>query len=250
MNNTCIKTENLNFYYGKQQALFDINQSFGHKRITAIIGPSGSGKSTLLRILNKIYVMYRPQKATGKVWFENKDIINEKIDLYRLRRHVGMVFQKPTPFPMSIYDNIAFALKTHFRMSDLELGERVERALRQAALWEEVKDKLHQAGTRLSGGQQQRLCFARTIAMEPEVLLLDEPTSALDPVSSLKVQDLITELKSSYTIIMVTHHLKIAKHLSDDLIFMKSGHIIESGQTNQLFNQPQHAETREYINMV
>ena len=250
MNNTCIKTERLNFYYGRQQSLFDINQSFAHKRITAIIGPSGSGKSTLLRVLNKIYIMYRSQRATGHVWFENKDIINEKIDVYRLRRHVGMVFQKPTPFPMSIYENIAFALKTHFRMSHTELSERVERALRQAALWDEVKDKLHQAGMRLSGGQQQRLCFARTIAMEPEVLLLDEPTSALDPVSSLKVQELIAELKSSYTIIMVTHHLKIAEHLSDDLIFMKSGHVIESGETDQLFNQPRHVETKEYISMA
>lgn len=250
MSQACIEVKNLNFFYGKQQSLFNINQCFEDKSITAIIGPSGSGKSTLLRVLNKIYIIHRSQVAHGEVWFEGRDIINEPTDVYRLRRHIGMVFQKPTPFPMSIFDNIAFALKTHFKMSDSELKERVEKVLVQAALWEEVKDKLDHAGTRLSGGQQQRLCFARTIAMEPDVLLLDEPTSALDPVSSMKVQELIAKLKSSYTIIMVTHHLSHAKHLADKTVFMKDGHIIESGCTQEIFNAPKNAETKAYIKMA
>jgi phosphate transport system ATP-binding protein len=246
-NNAIIEIDNLSFYYAKQQTLFNISQKFIENEITAIIGPSGSGKSTLLRVLNKIYDIYHYQRATGAVYFKGKDIINQKVNLVDLRCMIGMVFQKPTPFPMSIYDNVAFGLKTHYKLDKAELDHRVEKALQQSTLWDEVKDKLHQAGTHLSGGQQQRLCFARCIAMKPEVLLLDEPTSSLDPVSSLKVQQLIANLKKKYTIIFVTHNLARAQALADHVIFMQDGHIIESDRTDVIFNNPAKLQTKQYI---
>jgi phosphate transport system ATP-binding protein len=246
-NENIISIENLNFYYAKQQTLFNICQNFKKNNITTIIGPSGSGKSTLLRVLNKIYAIYPYQKAEGKIIYRGMDIINDKINLVNLRMQIGMVFQKPTPFPMSIYENIAFALRTHYKLNKGELDEKVEEALQQAALWSEVKDKLHEAGTHLSGGQQQRLCFARTIAMKPKVLLLDEPTSSLDPVSSLKVQKLISNLRDKYTIIMVTHNLRQARSLGDQVIYMQQGRIIECNTADELFDNPQQQETKAYI---
>lgn len=242
-----LSMEHVNFYYGREQILHDINLRFKRHAITALIGPSGSGKSTLLRVLNKIYAIYPGQKATGRVMYRERDILKASTDIGYVRTRIGMVFQKPTPFPMSIYDNIAFALRTHYKLSKEEVNERVERALRQSTLWDEVKDKLHEAGTHLSGGQQQRLCFARTIAIEPDVLLLDEPTSSLDPISSQKVQDLIERLKSDYSIVLVTHHLKQAQAIADDTIFMRSGRIVECGSTEALFRDPQEQATRDYI---
>jgi phosphate transport system ATP-binding protein len=243
----CIKVRNLNFHYYLTKVLKDINLDFKKNNITAIIGPSGSGKSTLLRCFNRIYELYSKLSATGEIHFNGQNILDPNTNLNKLRREVGMVFQKPTPFPLSIFDNIAFALKLHEKFSKKALRDRVEHALQQAFLWDEVKDKLHNAGTHLSGGQQQRLCIARTIAINPEVLLLDEPTSALDPIATAKVEELILELKQKYSIIMVTHNLKQAKRIADETIFIRQGEIIEHAATNELFGNPQHEETKIYI---
>lgn len=242
-----IRIDNLNFNYHNNQVLHNINLDFTAHHITTIIGPSGCGKSTLLRCINRIYELYTKLSISGRILFKNKNILDPKTDLHQLRRQIGMLFQKPTPFPMSIYDNIAFALRLHYKPNKSELNDRVEHALQQAALWNEVKDKLHDAGTHLSGGQQQRLCIARTIAVEPDVLLLDEPTSALDPIATAKVEELIMSLKERFHIIMVTHNLKQAKRISDETVFIKRGHIIEASSTQALFNSPSDPATQQYI---
>lgn len=244
---TVLEVKSLNFYYAKQQVLRDINLRFKADQVTAIIGPSGSGKSTLLRTLNRIYELYPRQRAEGEVLFNGENILQPHTNLTALRCTIGMVFQKPTPFPMSIFENIAFPIRTHEKISKSALHGRVELALKQAALWSEVKDKLHQAGTHLSGGQQQRLCIARTLAIRPQVLLLDEPTSALDPIAVAKLEELITQLKSTYTIILVTHNLKQALRVSDETVFMKDGRVVECAPTQQLFHEPQLEETRLYV---
>lgn len=243
-----IETKKLFFFYQKLSVLKDINIQISPKNITALIGPSGSGKSTLLRVFNLMFALHKKQEAQGEVWVEGQDILHEEVDVNLLRKKVGMVFQKPTPFPMSIYENIAFPLRLHQTLDKNTERERVEDLLRQVFLWDEVKDKLDRSAYALSGGQQQRLCFARTLATEPSILLLDEPTSSLDPASTHKIEELISLFKEKqYTIIMVTHHLKQAKRLASETIFLKQGHIIEQGKTDQLFSQPQQPETREYI---
>ncbi len=247
LNQQYLSVKNLNFYYGDSKTLHDINASFAQNKITALIGPSGSGKSTLLRTLNRIYELYPKQKATGQILLQGQNVLEKNIDLNQLRKEIGMVFQKPTPFPMSIFDNIAFAIKLHEKLPKAELQLRVEEALKQAALWDEVKDKLQQQGTRLSGGQQQRLCIARTLAVKPKILLLDEPTSALDPISTKKIEGLLTELKTQYTIVMVTHNLKQAERLSDSTMFMINGELVEYAPTNVFFNAPKDPRTVDYI---
>ena len=242
-----LTTRNLNFYYYKLQVLKNIKLQFKKHHTTAIIGPSGSGKSTLLRTFNRIFELYPKQHATGEILFKGKNILDKSTDLNQLRCQIGMVFQKPTPFPMSISENIAFALRLHYSYNKQELEERVENALRQAALWDEVKDKLHEAGTHLSGGQQQRLCIARTIATGPEIILLDEPTSALDPIATARVETLINQLREQYTVIMVTHNLRQARRMADETIFIKDGHIVEVAATKELFDNPQQEETKSYI---
>ncbi len=241
------EVKHLDFYYGQQQVLFDIQAVFRERDVTALIGPSGSGKSTLLRALNRIYELYLQQRAQGEILLNGTNILDASLDVNMLRKRIGMVFQKPTPFPMSIFDNVAFALRLHYKISKADLHERVEKALQQAALWDEVKDKLHDAGTHLSGGQQQRLCIARTIAIQPQVILLDEPTSALDPISTGKIEELIHKLKQKFTIVMVTHNLKQAERIATDTIFMREGHIVESGPTRQLFKAPKDERTKHYI---
>lgn len=241
-------TESLNFYYADYQALHEINIDFDKNTTTTLIGPSGSGKTTLLRTFNRIFELQHTQKVTGKIMLHGTNILDNNIDVNTLRRKIGMVFQKPTPFPMTIFDNVAFAIKLHEKkISKADLNDRVEKALRGAAVWDEVKDKLHNAGTHLSGGQQQRLCIARTIAIQPEVLLLDEPTSALDPISTAKVEELVQELKQDYTIIMVTHNLKQAQRLGNNTIFMMDGKIIEQAETQELFANPKDKRLAHYI---
>ena len=242
-----LRTENLNFYYHDHHVLHDINVSFKRNHITALIGPSGSGKSTLLRCFNRIFELYAKLNIDGNIWLQDQNLLDRNVDINCLRSRIGMVFQKPTPFPMSIFENIAFALRLHEKLSKSEMIDRVEEALQKAAIWNEVKDKLHEAGTHLSGGQQQRLCIARTIAVRPDILLLDEPTSALDPISSASIEELISTLKKDYTILLVTHNLKQAKRISDETIFMSQGHIIEHNQTADFFAHPQHPETQQYI---
>ena len=243
-----LTAKNLNFCYpGGFQALYDINLSFEKNTTTTIIGPSGSGKSTLLRTFNRIYELGAKFDVSGEIIFEEQNILDDNIDLNILRQKIGMVFQKPTPFPMTIFENIAFALRLHKKLSKSELKENVEKALKQAALWDEVKDKLHNAGSHLSGGQQQRLCIARTIAIEPDVLLLDEPTSSLDPISTAKIEELIQELEQQYSIIMVTHNLKQAKRLGKQTVFMADGKIIEKRPTEELFANPHDELTKRYI---
>ena len=239
--------KNLDFYYAEFKALDNLNVSFAENTTTTLIGPSGSGKSTLLRTFNRIYEMQPKQRTSGEIFFQGQNIFAKDLDVNMLRRKIGMVFQKPTPFPMTIFDNVAFALRLHEKSSKKELQERVEQALKDAAIWDEVKDKLHQAGSHLSGGQQQRLCIARTIAIQPDILLLDEPTSALDPLSTAKIETLIQALEKKFTIIMVTHNLKQAKRLGQRTIFMMNGKIIEQGNTDELFNNPQREETAHYI---
>ncbi|WP_119328093.1 phosphate ABC transporter ATP-binding protein PstB [Cysteiniphilum halobium] len=246
-NQQYLAVKNLNFYYGDSKTLHDINASFAQNKITALIGPSGSGKSTLLRTLNRIYELYPKQKATGQILLQGQNVLEKNIDLNQLRKEIGMVFQKPTPFPMSIFDNIAFAIKLHEKLAKAQVQQRVEEALKQAALWDEVKDKLQQQGTRLSGGQQQRLCIARTLAVKPKILLLDEPTSALDPISTKKIERLLTELKTQYTIVMVTHNLKQAERLSDSTMFMINGELVEYAPTDVFFNTPKDPRTVDYI---
>ncbi|MDE2196044.1 MAG: phosphate ABC transporter ATP-binding protein PstB [Gammaproteobacteria bacterium] len=237
----------LNFYYGQFHALHDISLDIPERQVTAFIGPSGCGKSTLLRSLNRIYELYPEQRASGEIILDGRDILDRDQDLNLLRAKVGMVFQKPTPFPMSVYENIAFGVRLSERMSRVKMDDRVEWALRKAALWDEVKDKLHQGGTRLSGGQQQRLCIARAISVKPEVLLLDEPASALDPISTLKIEELIAELKADYTIVIVTHNMQQAARVSDYAAFMYLGDLIEYADTSTLFTNPVRKQTEDYI---
>ena len=244
---TKIDVRNLNFYYGKHHALFDISIQIPEKRVTAFIGPSGCGKSTLLRTFNRIYELYPDHYTTGEVVVDGDNVLKKDYDLNLLRSKVGMVFQKPTPFPMSIYDNIAFGVRLYERLPRRRMDERIEWALQKAALWEEVKDKLRQDGTQLSGGQQQRLCIARGIAVQPEVLLLDEPASALDPISTLKIEDLIDELKKDYTIVIVTHNMQQAARISDFTAFMYLGELVEFDDTKTMFTNPNKKATEDYI---
>jgi len=242
-----IAVENLNFYYGDSRALKNISLRFYRNKVTAIVGPSGCGKSTLLRILNRIYDIYPRQRAEGEVLLDGEDILDEKQDVNLLRARIGMVFQKPTPFPMTIYENIAFGIRLYERLARGELDRRVEDALRRAALWEEVKDKLNANGLSLSGGQQQRLCIARTIAVRPEVILLDEPCSALDPISTAKIEELIDELKDDYTIAIVTHNMQQAARCSDYTAFMYLGELVEFDTTSKMFTTPTDRRTQDYI---
>jgi phosphate transport system ATP-binding protein len=242
-----MSVEKLNFYYGKFHALKDNNLDIAEKRVTAFIGPSGCGKSTLLRTLNRMYSLYPGQRAEGRIILNGRNILDAGTDLNLLRAKVGMVFQKPTPFPMSIYDNIAFGVRLYESLPAREMDERVEWALTKAAMWDEAKDKLTQSGMALSGGQQQRLCIARAVAVKPEVLLLDEPTSALDPISTAKIEELISELKTEYTIAIVTHNMQQAARVSDFTAYMYLGELIEFGETDQIFLQPGRKETEDYI---
>jgi phosphate transport system ATP-binding protein len=244
---TKIAIKDLNFYYGKFKALKDINLDIPEGRVTAFIGPSGCGKSTLLRVLNRMFELYPEQRAEGQILLDGEDLLKSKDDVALLRAKVGMVFQKPTPFPMSIYDNVAFGVKLFENLSSSDMEERVEWALRKSALWTEVKDKLQQSGSSLSGGQQQRLCIARGIAIKPEVLLLDEPCSALDPISTAKAEELIVELKADYTVVIVTHNMQQAARCSDYTAYMYLGDLIEFGDTKQMFFKPQRKETEDYI---
>ncbi len=239
--------KDLRFFYKDYEALKGINIELYDRRVTAFIGPSGCGKSTLLRILNRIYALYPGQRATGQVLIDGQDILAPGVDLNLLRARVGMVFQKPTPFPMSIYDNIAFGIRLYERLSAQDLDQRVEQALRRAALWDEVKDKLKQSGLSLSGGQQQRLCIARATAVKPEILLLDEPCSALDPLSTQRVEELIAELKSDYCIAIVTHNMQQAARSSDYTAFMYLGQLIEFDETEAIFTHPKERHTEDYI---
>ncbi|WP_448649826.1 phosphate ABC transporter ATP-binding protein PstB [Pseudomonas fluorescens] len=244
---TKIQVRGLEFFYNHQRSLKSIDIDIPEKRITAIIGPSGCGKSTLLRVFNRIYSMYPKQEARGEVLLNGENILAPGYSMNRLRSHVGMVFQKPVPFPMSIYDNIAYAVRHHEKLSRREMNDRVEQALRGGALWDEVKDKLNQSAQSLSGGQQQRLCIARTIALRPQVLLLDEPTSALDPISTGRIEQLITELKAQYTVIIVTHNMQQAARVSDNTAFMFMGELIEYGNTDEIFTKPKMKQTEDYI---
>ncbi len=242
-----IEIRKLNFFYGKFQGLRNIHLDIAERKVTAFIGPTGCGKSTLLRILNRMYSMYPGQRAEGEINFYGQNILEPDQDLNLLRARVGMVFQKPTPFPMSIYDNIAFGVKLYENLSRSEMDDRVEWALSKAALWGEVKDKLGQSGLSLSGGQQQRLCIARSVAVKPSVILLDEPTSALDPISTAKVEELVHELKTDYTVAIVTHNMQQAARCSDFTAYMYLGELVEFGATEQIFFKPQRKETEDYI---
>ncbi|WP_262927190.1 phosphate ABC transporter ATP-binding protein PstB [Phytohalomonas tamaricis] len=242
-----LKVEELNFYYGNFQALKNITMEVPANQVTAFIGPSGCGKSTMLRCFNRIHDLYPGLRTEGQILLDGQDINDRKIDINLLRSRIGMVFQKPTPFPMSVFDNIAFGVKLYERLSARDMEERVEWALKKAALWEEVKDKLKQSGQALSGGQQQRLCIARTIAVKPEVILLDEPTSALDPISTGYIEDLVNELKADYTIVIVTHNMQQAARVSDVTAFMYLGELIECDETTRIFTQPAHKRTEDYI---
>ena len=242
-----LEIRNLNFYYGSFHSLKNINLDIKENSVTAFIGPSGCGKSTLLRTLNRMYDLYPGQRAEGQIMFKGKNILDPKQDLNLLRARIGMVFQKPTPFPMSIYDNIAFGVRLYEDLSRSEMDERVEWALQKAAIWTEVKDKLGQSGLSLSGGQQQRLCIARGIAVKPAVLLLDEPTSALDPISTGKVEELVSTLKSEYTVVIVTHNMQQAARVSDYTAYMYLGDLVEFGETEQVFFKPKRKETEDYI---
>jgi phosphate transport system ATP-binding protein len=242
-----LSVQDLHFYYGKFHALKGINLEIPEKKVTAFIGPSGCGKSTLLRTFNRMFELYPEQRATGAIKLDGQDLLTSKEDVALIRAKIGMVFQKPTPFPMSIYDNVAFGVKLFENLNATDLEERVEWALRKAALWTEVKDKLNQSGSGLSGGQQQRLCIARGIAIKPEVLLLDEPCSALDPISTSKIEELISELKSDYTVLIVTHNMQQAARCSDYTAYMYLGDLIEFGATDELFFKPNRKETEDYI---
>jgi phosphate transport system ATP-binding protein len=247
LNQACIAIRSLDFYYGTNQALKSIVLDLPAKQVTGMIGPSGCGKSTLLRVLNRMYDLYPGQRAEGEVMMDGQNIIAPDVDLNDLRSRIGMVFQKPTPFPMSIYDNIAFGVRLHERLPRAEMDERVEWSLTRAALWGEVKDRLTTSATGLSGGQQQRLCIARTIAVRPEVILLDEPTSALDPISTLKIEELIDELKRDFTIAIVTHNMQQAARCADQVAFFYLGELVEVGAAAQMFTAPRQKRTQEYI---
>jgi phosphate transport system ATP-binding protein len=242
-----ISARDLNFYYGSFHALKRINLDIPEHKVTAFIGPSGCGKSTLLRTFNRMFELYPEQRAEGTITLDGEDILNTKADVTLIRAKIGMVFQKPTPFPMSIYDNIAFGVRLFEQMPRVEMDERVEWALKKAALWNEVKDKLGQNGSSLSGGQQQRLCIARGIAIKPEVLLLDEPCSALDPISTGKIEELINELKNDYTVMIVTHNMQQAARCSDYTAYMYLGDLVEFGPTSELFMKPKKKDTEDYI---
>ena len=242
-----IQIRNMNFFYGKFQGLKDINLDIMEHKVTAFIGPSGCGKSTLLRALNRMYSLYPGQRAEGEINFYGQNILEPKQDLNLLRARIGMVFQKPTPVPMSIYDNIAFGVRLYENLAKGEMDERVQWALTKTALWNEAKDKLNQSGLALSGGQQQRLCIARSVAVKPSVILLDEPTSALDPISTAKIEELVSELKSEYTVAIVTHNMQQAARVSDFTAYMYLGEMIEYGKTDQIFIKPQKQATEDYI---
>jgi phosphate transport system ATP-binding protein len=242
-----IEIRRLNFYYGALQALRGIDTNFGDRTITALIGPSGCGKSTLLRVLNRMYALYPKQRAEGEVLIGGRDILGANVDVAELRYRVGMVFQKPTPFPMSVFENVAFGLRLAGGMRSAELKARVESALRDAAIWDEVKDKLNADGRSLSGGQQQRLCIARTIAVQPEVLLLDEPTAALDPISTLRVEETLQALREKYCIVIVTHNLQQAARVSNVTGFMYLGELVEIGPSKEIFTAPKNRKTDDYI---
>ena len=242
-----LEVRGLNFFYGKFQGLKNIDLDIAEGKVTAFIGPSGCGKSTLLRALNRMYSLYPGQRAEGQVNFYGENILDPKQDLNMLRARIGMVFQKPTPFPMSIYDNVAFGVRLYENLSKGEMDARVEWALSKAALWGEAKDKLNQSGLSLSGGQQQRLCIARSVAVKPSVILFDEPTSALDPISTGKIEELLHELKSDYTVAIVTHNMQQAARVSDFTAFMYLGELMEFGQTDKIFVKPKRKETEDYI---
>ena len=242
-----LKVRNLDFYYGKFQGLKKVNMDIAKGKVTAFIGPSGCGKSTLLRTFNRMFDLYPGQRAEGEIVLNGRNILAKEQDVNLLRAKVGMVFQKPTPFPMTIFENIAFGVCLYENLNARDMAERVEWSLRKAALWDEVKEKLNQSGLSLSGGQQQRLCIARTVAVKPEVLLLDEPTSALDPISTAKVEELVNELKADYTIAIVTHNMQQAARISDFTAYMYLGELIEFGETNQIFIKPAKKATEDYI---
>ncbi len=242
-----MQIRDLNFYYGSFHALKSVTLDVPDRKVTAFIGPSGCGKSTLLRTFNRMYALYPEQRAEGEILMDGENLLTSKQDVSLIRARIGMVFQKPTPFPMSIYDNVAFGVRMFERMSRGRLDERVEWALKRAALWNEVKDKLHQSGNSLSGGQQQRLCIARGIAIKPEVLLLDEPCSALDPISTARIEELIHELKDDYTVVIVTHNMQQAARVSDYTAYMYLGELIEIDVTDTIFLKPKRKETEDYI---
>ena len=242
-----LAVKNLNFYYGTNRALKDVSLNVYANKVTALIGPSGCGKSTLLRVMNRMYDLYPRQRAEGEVLLDGENILDGGQDLNLLRARVGMVFQKPTPFPMTIFENIAFGIRLYHKLPKGEIEERVEHALRGAALWTEVKDKLHESGLSLSGGQQQRLCIARTVAVQPDVILFDEPCSALDPISTAKVEELIDELSRSYTICIVTHSMQQAARVSSHTAFMYLGELVEFGDTKKVFTSPENEQTQDYI---
>ncbi len=242
-----VAVRNLNFYYGRFHALKNVNLDIAENKVTAFIGPSGCGKSTLLRVFNRMFELYPEQRAEGEVVVDGRNVLTSTEDVALVRARIGMVFQKPTPFPMSIYDNVAFGVRLFERLSRPEMDERVESALQKAALWNEVKDKLGQSGTSLSGGQQQRLCIARGIAIRPEIILFDEPCSALDPVSTARIEELIDELKQDYTVAIVTHNMQQAARVSDYTAYMYLGELIEFGETDQIFIKPKKKETEDYI---
>ena len=245
--NPKMRIRDLVFYYGDHQALQNINLDIAERQVTAFIGPSGCGKSTLLRVLNRIYELYPGHRVEGEVLLDHTNILGSSVNVDKLRRRIGMVFQKPTPFPMSIYDNVAFGIRLNEQLSRSKLDERVEEALTHAALWDEVKKKLNKSGASLSGGQQQRLCIARTIAVHPEVVLLDEPTSALDPGATAKIEELILELRKRYTIAIVTHNMQQAARISDFTAFMYLGALVEYGETERMFTKPDKEQTENYI---
>jgi phosphate transport system ATP-binding protein len=242
-----VSVRNLDFFYGNHQALHSNDLDIPARSVTAIIGPSGCGKSTHIRVYNRIYGLYRDQRASGEILLDGVNILSPSVDILELRRKVGMIFQKPTPFPMTVYDNVAWGLKLHYKLSARQLSERVEQALQAAALFDEIKDKLHKPGTALSGGQQQRLCIARAIAVQPEVLLMDEPTSAIDPRATDKIEELVESLKENFTIVIVTHNMQQAARISDYTAFFYEGRIIEIGPTSQLFTNPRDRQTEAYI---
>jgi phosphate transport system ATP-binding protein len=245
--NVQVSVRHLDFFYGKSQALFDNTIDIYKNRITAIIGPSGCGKSTHIRTYNRIFQLYRDQRATGEILMGGRNLLSKDVDVIDLRRKVGMIFQKPSPFPMSVFDNIAYGLKLNYRIRGGEVRDRVEDALVRAALWNEVKDKMDSPGTALSGGQQQRLCIARAISVEPEVLLMDEPCSAIDPIATAKIEELMLDLKSKYTIVIVTHNMQQAARVSDFTAFFYAGKIVEFGITEELFTKPKQKQTEDYI---
>jgi phosphate transport system ATP-binding protein len=244
---TKIRASSLGFFYGSQQVLFENDFAIAEGKVTAIVGPSGCGKSTHIRVYNRIFELYRDQRATGAVLLDGVDVLDPKIDVIELRRRVGMIFQKPTPFPMTVFENVAYGLKLHYALPKAELADRVEDALKRAALWDEVVDALGKPGTALSGGQQQRLCIARAIAVEPEVLLMDEPTSAIDPVATARIEELVESFKGRYTVVIVTHNMQQAARISDDTAFFYKGRIVETDATRRLFTSPRNKQTEDYI---